>query len=54
LEVHIYNIKDNDEDIQNYKDTDSEFFLSLQENKKSNYSVVFQSTKHNQKVIDID
>jgi len=54
LEVHVYNIKDYDEDLQNYKDTESEIFLSLQENKKSNYSVVLQSTKYHQKVIDID
>jgi len=53
LEIHIYNIKEYDEDIQQYKDADSEFSFSIQENKKSEYSVNFQSIKSQQKVADI-
>jgi len=53
LEAHIYNIKEYDEDIQSYKDSDSEFLLSVQEDGKSKYSVTFQSTKRQQKVIDL-
>ena len=53
LEVHIYNIGEYDEDIQKYRDSESEFSFSIQEKKKSEYSVNFQSTKHLQKVADI-
>jgi hypothetical protein len=54
LEVHFYNIEEYDEDIQNYRDTDSEFYFSIQENKKSEYSIVFQSIKAQQKVVDLE
>ena len=53
LEVHIYNIKEYDEDIQNYRDTESEFLFSIQENKKSEYFIKYQSIKHRQTVADI-
>lgn len=53
LDVRIYNIKEYDEDIQDYRDVESEFYLSIQENKKSDYSVEFQSTKYRQKVVDL-
>ena len=53
LDVQIYNIKEYDEDIQSYRDTESEFFFSIEENKKSDYSVIFQSIKHLQKVVDL-
>ena len=53
LEAHIYNIKEYDEDIQDYKDSNSEFLLSIQEEKNSEYSVIFQSIKYQQKVADI-
>ena len=54
LDVHLYNIKEYDEDIQNYKDTDSEFLLSLEESKKSEYSVVYQSIKSQQNIINLE
>ena len=53
LEVHIYNIGEYDEDIQKYRDTESEFLFSIEEKKKSEYSVKFQSIKYLQKVADI-
>lgn len=53
LKVHIYNTKEYDEDIQNYKDLDSEILLDIQKNKKSEYSIVFKSTKYHQNIVDI-
>lgn len=53
VDIHLYNIREYDDDIEDYKDMDSEFLFSLQENKKSDYSVEFQSTKYRQKVIDL-
>lgn len=53
LDVHLYNIKEYDSDINEFKDIDSEFLFVLQESKKSDYSAVFQSTKYHQKVIDL-
>ena len=54
LDVQIYNIKEYDEDIQSYRDTESEFFFSIEENKKSDYSVEFQSTKYHQNVVVLE
>lgn len=54
LDVKIYNIKEYDEDTQSYRDTDSEYFLSIKENKKSDYSVEFQSTKYHQNVVVLE
>lgn len=53
LEIHIYNMKEFNEDIQDYNDTDSEILFSIQENKKSEYSVIFKSTKYQQSVVDL-
>lgn len=53
LDVHLYNIREYDSDINEFKDIDSEFLFVLQESKKSDYSAVFQSTKYHQKVIDL-
>lgn len=53
IKVHLYNIKEYDEDINGYKDLESEFLFNIQENKKSDYSVLFQSTKYRQKVVDL-
>ena len=53
IDVHLFNIKEYDEDIQKFKDTESEFVLSVNENKKSEYTVDFQSIKHLQKVVDL-
>ena len=53
IDVHLFDIKEYDEDIQKFKDTESEFVLSVNENKKSEYTVDFQSIKHLQKVVDL-
>ena len=54
LDVRLYDIKEYDEDINSFKDTDSEYFLSIQANKKSDYSITFQSTKYHQNVVDLN
>lgn len=54
LQIRLYNIKHYDEDIMDYKDTDQEFSLSIQENKKSDYSIKFKSLKARQVIADID
>lgn len=53
LDVHLYNIREYDEDMQDYKSLDSELLFSIQEIKKSEYSVNFQSLKSEQKIADI-
>ena len=54
LNIHLYNIKEYDEDIQDYKDTDSEFIFSLQEKSNSEYSIIFQSIKSQQNTINLN
>ncbi len=53
LEIHLYNIGEYDEDVSDYIDTDSEFTFSIKEDKKSEYSVDFQSIKYEQTVADL-
>lgn len=53
FEAHMYNIKEYNEDIQNYDDADSEILFSIQEDKESEYSVAFQSIKSHQNVVDL-
>ena len=53
LNVRLYNIREYDEDRQDYNDTDSELLFSMEENGKSEYSVDFQSLKYQQKIADI-
>ena len=53
LDVYFYNISEYDTDIQNYRNTDSGILFSIQEKGKSKYSVVFQSIKSKQKVVDL-
>ena len=53
LDVHLYNIREYDEDMQDYKSLDSELLFSIQEIKKSEYSVNFQSLKSEKKIADI-
>lgn len=53
LDIHLYNIREYDEDIQDYKNVDSELSFSIQEKNKSEYSVDFQSLKSEQKIADI-
>lgn len=55
IEIHLYNIKIKEYDADlDYNDTDTEFMFSLKEDKKSEYSVNFESTKMQQKVVDLD
>ena len=53
IEMHIYNIKEYNTDIADYNDVDTEFIISLKEDKKSEYSVDFESIKAQQKVVDL-
>ena len=53
LEVNLYNIKKYNEDISDYEDTETEFKFELKENKKSEYLVEFESSKLQQKLIDL-
>lgn len=53
LEMQIYNIKEFDTDLQNFKDSDSEFTFTLTQTKKSEYDVIFQSTKSQQTIVDL-
>lgn len=53
LEMHLYNIKEYDEDVSDYIDIDSEFSLSIQEDGRSEYSVDFKSIKYEQTVADL-
>lgn len=53
LELRLYNIKEYNEDIQDYQDMESEFVFSLQEKEKSKYSFIFQSTKDQEKLVDL-
>jgi hypothetical protein len=53
LEFHIYNIKEYDEDIADYKDADLEFLLSIQEKNDSEYSILFDALKAHQKVANL-
>jgi hypothetical protein len=53
LDIRLYNVKEYDEDIQNYRDVDVEFMFSLKEKWESVYSIIFQSLKDKQKVVDL-
>ena len=52
LDVHIYNIMQNGEYNQN--DNNLEWMFTLRENKKSEYSVSFQSVKNQQQTADVE
>ena len=54
LQVRFYNIKRYDEEINDYKSTDSEISLFIEENSKSDYSVKIQSLKADKVVVDVD
>ena len=54
LEVYLYNIREYDEEISDYKDVETEFKFILKENKKSEYSVEFESLKLQQKIVDLE
>lgn len=53
FDVHLYNIREYDNDIQDYSNTDSELLFSIQWKGNSEYSVNFQSLKYEQKIADI-
>ena len=54
IKIHIYNIKEFDEDISNYKDTETEFLFSIQWDKKSEYLINFESIKLQQKIVNLE
>ena len=53
LSLRIFDIKEYDEDLSDYRDMDLEFLFSVEENKKSEYNVWFKSIKYRQTVADI-
>ena len=53
LDIRLYNVKEYDEDTQDYRDVDVEFMFSLKEKWESVYSIIFQSLKDKQKVVDL-
>ncbi len=53
LEVCLYNIREYSEDILDYEGTGKQFIFSLKEDKKSEYSLKFESLDLQQKVIDL-
>lgn len=53
LQVHLYDIREFD-GYSEYLPTDVEFIFSIKENNKSEYSVVFYSTKYQQKAFDFE
>lgn len=53
LEARLYNIGKYDENISDYEDTKKYFMFSLQENKKSEYLVKFESLDLQQKLVDL-
>lgn len=53
LDIHIYNIKNYDEDVVDSVDNEQDFMFSIKEKGKSEYSVSFQSIKAQQKVADL-
>lgn len=52
VELRLYNMKEFDTDLQEFKDLDSEFLFSLKETKKSEYDILFQSVKYQQTQAD--
>lgn len=53
LDIHVYNIKNYDEDVVDSVDNEQDFMFSIKEKGKSEYSVSFQSIKAQQKVADL-
>lgn len=53
LDVSLYNIKEYNQEISNYEDMEKEFKFSIKENKKSEYSVEFESSNLQQKIVDL-
>lgn len=53
LDIHIYNIKNYDEDVVDSMDNEQDFMFSIKEKGKSEYSVSLQSIKAQQKVADL-
>ena len=53
LRVRLYNIREYNGDLSDYEDTEKEFTLSLNEDKKSEYLVNFEILNAQQKVLDL-
>ena len=54
MKIRIYNVKEFDEDISDYRDIEIEFLFSIQWNKKSEYLINFESVKLQQKIVDLE
>jgi len=53
FDARLYNIREYNEEVSDYKDQDVEFLFSLNEDNKSEYIVKFESVKDQQKVVDL-
>lgn len=53
LDIHIYNIKNYNEEVMDFEDDEQEFIFSLEEKKQSEYSVTFQLVKSQKKLADL-
>ena len=53
LKVRLFNIKQYDEDVSDYKEEGLEFLFSIQEESNSKYSFLFQCFKIQQKLVDL-
>jgi hypothetical protein len=53
LDIHIYNIKNYNEEVMDFEDDEQEFIFSLEEKKQSEYSVTFQLVKSQKNLADL-
>ena len=51
--LHLYNIREYDEEASNYKDIEQEFLITIMENKNSDYSVLVEFLKTQQKIFNL-
>ena len=54
LEIYLYNIKEYNEETSNYENIEKDFKFSIKENKKSEYLVKFESSKLQQKTVNLE
>ena len=53
LEIYLYNIKEYNEEVSDYEGTERNLKFLIKENKKSEYSIEFESSKLQQKIVDL-
>ena len=51
--IYIYNVAEFDEDTEQFRQRDIEIDVSLEENKKSDYSLAISSSKNKQKILNL-